>query len=369
MNATELVKRRIGSQKLSFSDFRTPVEVVRWFGAVQAQDFNGAKWALALRMKETTDAEIEAAFHRGEILRTHLLRPTWHFVAPEDIRWLLALTGPRINVRCGPNYRKYELDTATFKRSNRIISKALQSAKHLTRADLKIALNRSGVAADDGIRLAHILLRAELDGIVCSGPRRGKQFTYAQLEERVAPAKSLSHEEALATLTRRYFASHGPATLQDYIWWSGLTAGDARHGIALIESKLEKAVVNEKVYWIAPSSRRSLALKAADSQPNVHLLPAYDEYNVAYKDRDAVLDHSSNLTTWDMLAPTLSIGGRITGTWKAASNKAITLKPARPLKQPEKLAIDKAIDRYAKFLGSPRLNYSINAANFRGAVD
>lgn len=368
MNNSTLVQERLRNQRLIATKFQTPDEVVRWFGAVQAQDFGGAKWALALRMKRVTDVEIEAAFDRGEILRTHLLRPTWHFVAPEDIRWLLELTGPRINVRSGPNYRKYELDATIFKRSNRIINKALQSGKHLTRAELKIALNRSGVAADDGVRLAHILLRAELDGVVCSGPRRGKQFTYALLEERAPPGKPLSREEALATLTRRYFRSHGPATLQDYIWWSGLTATDARQGIALIESQLEKAVVNEKVYWSVRPSRNNPTLKSQHSQPTVYLLPAYDEYNVAYKDREAVLDHSSNMNTWDMLGPTLGIGGRIIGRWKAAGDKkstTIALEAARLLEQPEKLAIEKAIARYANFLGSSRADYSINASNQR----
>src|SRR6185369_16429190 len=114
--------------------------VVRWFGAVQAQDFNAAKWALALRMRKATDGVIEEAFNKGEILRTHVMRPTWHFAAPEDIRWLLQLTAPRVNLRAGPNYRKFELDAEVLKRSNKIFTKVLQGGKHLTRATLKSAL-------------------------------------------------------------------------------------------------------------------------------------------------------------------------------------------------------------------------------------
>src|SRR5690349_18090188 len=208
MNTAEFVQKRLRNHKLAATEFQTAIEVVRWFGAVQAQDFNGAKWALALRMKQRGGAEgrggktireveIDDAFNRGEIVRTHVLRPTWHFVAPDDIRWLLELTAPRVNIRCAPNYRKYELDATTFRRSNKILGKVLQDRKHLTRAELKAALNRSGVTADDGIRLAHVLLRAELDGVVCSGPRKGKQFTYALLDECVPPAKPLSREEAL----------------------------------------------------------------------------------------------------------------------------------------------------------------------------
>src|SRR5690242_12008135 len=212
MKRAELVQLRVCNQRLQSSEFQRPVEVVRWLGAVQAQDFYGAKWALGLRMVEATHETIEDAFNGGEILRTHVMRPTWHFVAPEDIRWLLALTAPRVNVRCGPNYRKYELDEATLRRSNKILTKALQGGKHLTRAEIKATLNRSGVAADDVVRLAHILLRAELDGVVCSGPRMGKQFTYALLEERVPAAKPLARDEALAKLALTYFRSHGPAT-------------------------------------------------------------------------------------------------------------------------------------------------------------
>ena len=357
MNLSELVHQRLNNQKLSYSNLQQPVDVVRWLGAVQAQDFNAAKWAIALRMVNATNAAIESAYNEGQILRTHLLRPTWHFVAPEDIRWLLELTAPRVNIRCGPNYRKYELDGPTFKRSNKVLTKALQGVKYLTRAELKLALNRSGVAADDLIRLAHILIRAELDGVVCSGPRIGKQFTYALLEERVPPAKRLSRVEALATLTERYFTSHGPATFQDFVWWSGLTAGDARHGIALVESNLDKDVVNEKVYW---SMRRApLVHGVVTSQRSAHLLPAYDEYNVAYKDRQTVLDldsGKSTMTVWDMLGPSVMIDGRIVGTWKSAINKnsvTLAVNSGRPLKQPEKRAISKAANRYASFVGLP----------------
>ena len=244
----EVLSQRLNNQKLSSPDFPKPVEVVRWLGAVQAQDYNAAKWALALRMRKTTNAVIEEAYNEGKILRTHLMRPTWHFVAPEDIRWLLELTAPRVNIKSGPNYRKLGLDDAIFKRSNKALANALKGGKHLTRAVLRTVLNQSGVAADDSIRLAHIFLRAELDGVVCSGRRIGKQFTYALLEERVPATKTLTRDEALAKLTRCYFTSHGPATLQDFIWWSGLTVVDARHGIALIDRHLREALVEEKSY-------------------------------------------------------------------------------------------------------------------------
>ncbi len=340
------VSARLVNQKLSSSGLRKAVDVVRWFGAVQAQDFGAAKWALALRMSKATNAAIDDAYNKGQILRTHVMRPTWHFVAPEDIRWLLQLTAARVNLRSGPNYRKLELDTAVFKRSNKVITKALQGGKHLMRSELKSALNRAGIDANDPVRLAHILLRAELDAVVCSGPRAGKQFTYALLEERVPAAKMWERDEALAEITRRYFMSHGPATLQDFVWWSGLTVEDARRGIAHVERELQKETMDEKIYWGPQPSRPKPGHTA-------HLLPAYDEYFVAYKDRQTVVEMKNGkplLTSWDVLGPTYIIDGIATGTWKRTDSGTIEFNTARELKKSERLALSDATDRYAAFL-------------------
>lgn len=350
-NEAAVVAERLRNHKLSSPCFEQPADVVRWFGAVQAQEFHAAKWALALRMQQTTNAAVEDAFNRGEILRTHLLRPTWHFVTPEDIRWLLQLTGPRVNVRCSSVYRQYELGEPVLKRSNRALTNALKGGKQLTRSELRAVLNRAGITADDGVRLAHILLRAELDGVVCSGPRRGNQFTYALVEERVAPSNQLTGDEALAELTRRYFASHGPATLADFVWWSGLTTKDARLGIALLDRDLERIEIGETVYWGS-----SFAQKLSRNL-DAYLLPAYDEYNVAYKNREVVFDQDSvsQITTWGALGPTVVIDGRITGIWKSTGNEnsiTITVTQSRHLRKQEKLAMAKAAERYAAFLGS-----------------
>jgi len=332
-----IVSERLHNQKLSSPGCKQAVDVVRWMGAVQAQDFPAAKWALALRMRAATDVSIEQSYNEGQILRTHLMRPTWHFVAPEDIRWLLELTAPRVNANCSSAYRRYELDTAVFKRTNNILTKALRGGKHLTRAELRIALNKSGVPADDFIRLAHIMIRAELDAVVCSGPRVGKQFTYALLDERVPATKPLTRDEALAKLTQRYFTSHGPATLQDFVWWSGLTVSDAKRGVELIDRDLRKELFDDKSYFrqrASSSSRFSL-------YPS-HLLPAYDEFNVAYKRREAGL------------GPTVIVAGKPVGTWKAKTDTrslSITVTLSRTLKKSETLALTKAAERYGAFLG------------------
>ena len=345
MNA-DFVSARLNNHKLADSKFKKPAEVVRWFGAIQAQDFNAAKWALALRMRKTTNEQIEAAFNKGEILRTHVMRPTWHFVTPEDIRWLLKLTAPRVNVKAGPNYRKFELDAAVFKRTHKVLTKALQGRNYLTRPALKSALNKAGIDANDTIRLAHILLRAELDGVVCSGPRIGKQFTYALLEERVPAARMLERDEALAEIVRRYFRSHGPATLQDFVWWSGLTMEDATRGVAQVEQELEKVVINEKIY-------RGPRVSSLKSEYAAHLLPVFDEYFVAYKDRQLAFDGEVSLSTWDLLGPTFIINGSVGGLWKRIiSNNSMTIEinASRALTKAEKLAVSDATNRYLSFV-------------------
>ena len=353
MKPLDLLVQRANNQRLTSSGFQSAVDVVRWFGAVQAQDFNAAKWALALRMRGEPSSEvIEDAFNDGQMLRTHVMRPTWHFVAPDDIRWLLELTAPRVNLRAATNYRKLELDGPTFKRSHRILVKALQGGKHLTRTELKKALNQSGIAADDTVRMAHIMLRAELDGMVCSGKRMKKQFTYALLEERVPPVKPLSREEALAKLTLRYFTSHGPATLQDFVWWSGLTAADARRGLASVDSEIRQTVVDESKYYCARSS-----VKAQPSAPSAFLLPVYDEYNVAYKDRQIALGHDSKepaVSTWGLLGPNVMLDGKIVGMWKATIEKnslTLVVNAGRTLTRLERSAIAAAPQRYARFIG------------------
>jgi len=327
MDNSNIVHQRLDNQKLSSSELKKPADVVRWLGAVQAQDFEGAKWALALRMRSATKAAIEKAYNEGKILRTHLMRPTWHFVAADDIRWLLELTAPRVNIKAGPYYRKYELGSAIFKRSNKALTNALRGGKHLTRPALKAVLNQAGVAVDDPIRLVQVLLRAELDGVICSGPIVGKHITYALLEERVPAAKPLERDEALAKLTRRYFTSHGPATLQDFTWWSGLTVADARRGVALVDRQLRATQSAQK------------------SKYSAHFLPAFDEYLVAYKDREQGL-----------LGPAVIVDGRIAGTWKRTIDKAavtIVFSPSRALKTADRLAIASAADRYGAFVGLP----------------
>ncbi len=252
------------------SDARDLVGVVSWLGAVQSQDYAGAKWALHLRVPGLTDAAVDQAFDTGAIVRTHILRPTWHFVAPADIRWMLALTSPRILAGNRMYCRKNGLDEKVLARSRRVLEKALTGGKFLTRTALGGVLARAGIAGE-GQRLAYLMMDAELQQVVCSGPREGKQFTYALLDERAPRARVLEPDEALAELTRRYFASHGPATVADFVWWSGLTVKLAKTGLEILGRAVVSETIDGCTYWSVPSGA-SVRKKPAAARP--HRSPA-----------------------------------------------------------------------------------------------
>src|SRR5260221_6650494 len=254
MTNLDIAYQRLHNQLITQRTFEKPGDVVQWLGAVQAQDYAAAKWAVGLRLQGVTSDDIEQAFAAGAILRTHLMRPTWHFVSPADIRWLLALTAPRIYAASAYYNRKLELDDAGFRCTNAVLANALQGGKQLTRDELASALQQAGIATEGEQRVTYIMMRAELDGIICSGARRGKQFTYALLAERAPHARMLARDEALAELTMRYFMSHRPATIQDFVWWSRLTVADAQAGLAMATSHLQQETIHGQTYWTSPST-------------------------------------------------------------------------------------------------------------------
>ncbi len=346
----EIAQIRLQAQKIASSDFDKPEEVVQWLGAVQSQDYGMAKWALGLRLRDAVDSAMDDALAAGTILRTHVLRPTWHFVTPADIRWLLALTGPRVNAVNAYYYRKFELDTEIFLRSQGVMVKALEGGKQLTRPELSEELQKVGIATDD-LRLNLIVMRAELDGIICSGARRGKQFTYALLEECVPQTRTLAHDEALAQLTLRYFTGHGPATLQDYVWWSGLSVTEAKIGLEMVASRLKSMTIAGQTYWFVESAPTSI-----DVSPTIYLLPYFDEFTVGYTDRSAVFEDTDNqnveLST-TVLNPTIFCDGRVIGNWKRTIKKdrvIIETKLFRPLTEAENAALLLAAESYGQFM-------------------
>ena len=347
--ALDITRTRLRNQRLSGGRFTTPEEVVRWLGAVQAQEYGHAKWALGLRMQRARDAEIEAAIADGKILRTHVMRPTWHFVAPDDIRWMLALTAPRVSAAMAPYNRRLELGATVFRQSQRAIVRALRGGRQLTRQELKAVLQRAGVRTDGVQRLAHLVMQAELDAVICSGARRGKQFTYALLDERVPMSRPLRRDEAIAELARRYFTSHGPAQVHDFAWWSGLTIADARAGLASVERDLAQDKVDGRTYWF------SSLVRTLTASPTAYLLSLFDEYLIAYKDRRAALDTSrwTRNASRDPFSAPIVVNGQVVGGWKRVQNGSsirIALTPFAPLGKRHVAAITDAARAYTRFM-------------------
>ena len=351
MTSLDIAHQRLVNQHIAQATFKQPGDVVGWLGAVQAQDYAGAKWALGLRLLGVTDDDVDQAFAAGSILRTHLMRPTWHFVTPLDIGWLLALTGPRVHAVNAYMYRKLELDSAIFKRSNAALAKALQGGKQLTRSELRRVLQKAGIVTDGELRMGYLMMRAELDGLVCSGARRGKQFTYALVDDRAPRAKTLEREEALAELAGRYFMSRGPATVQDFAKWSGLTITDAKRGLEAVGHQLRREVVDGQVYWLSRSTS-----SANDASPTACLLSIYDEYISGYKDRRAMgeADVGAQLSALgNALSYVIVVDGQIVGTWKRTFSKdrvVIETKLFNRLTKAENRAIAVAARRYGDFL-------------------
>jgi len=348
-----IAAERLLRQHLNRPGPRRPGDLVARLGAVQAQEYPYARWGLGLRLAGTpADASIRRAFDAGEILRTHVMRPTWHFVTARDIRWMLELTAPRVHRVMATYNRQLELDAPLLTRATVVMGRALER-RFLTRTELGAELARAGLALD-ARRLAHAVMHAELEGVICSGPRRGTQFTYALVAERAPSAVRLTRDEAVATLTARYFGSHGPATIRDFVWWSGLTSADARRGLDM--SRARSRVENGRVYWTvgrAPAAPRV-------PPPRVHLLPIYDELIVAYRDREAV-PHPRVAAVSPTREPVIFqhavvIGGQIAGTWRTArrgDGHAVRVVPLRPLTRADHRSIVEAVRRYERFMQVP----------------
>ena len=348
----EPIAWRLRSQKLARTALRTPADVVSWLGAMQAQDYAGAKWAIGLRAVGLDDRAIDRAFNDGSILRTHVMRPTWHFVAPADLRWIQRLTGPRVNALNAPYYRKGGLDAPALLRGVKVLERSLRNLHYLTRDALGSALAGAGLPLH-GQSLAYLMIYAELEGVVCSGPRRGRQFTYALLEERAAPSPAIGRDDALARLASRYFTSHGPATLRDFAWWSGLTVRDGKEAVAMAGDALAHESVDGLTYWFPPGR----AAKPLPS-PAVLLLPNYDELAVAYRDRvlPRAVPRPGSMTGREAFAHQFVIDGEITGHWRrdlTPRSVVVELQPFRSLTRAETRAVEAAVDVYGAFLGLP----------------
>lgn len=347
LSPAAIVRTRLHQQRLAGRGFATPAEVVAWLGAMQSQEFAEAKWAIAQRLEgDWTDADLEGAFARGEILRTHVLRPTWHFVAPQDIAWMLELTSPRVHAANRSRYRDLGLDEQTLVRGAEVLLEAVDSGGPQTRPELAEALGRAGVAPD-GQRIAHLVMHTELQGLICSGPRRGKTHTYVALAGRAAAVPPLSYEQGLRELTLRYFTSHGPATVRDFNWWSGLTLGQVREGIALAADGLTEAVDANQTTWL--SARAPAEPASADG---ALMLGTYEEATIAYRDLRVVRASGREA---DLRRPIL-LDGVMIGGWSRAIGTREVLVEATMLRRPGRAAtsaLREEVARFGRFLGVP----------------
>lgn len=348
----EIVKVRLLNQQLLNPLFNTPKELVSWMGAMQAQNYSMAKWAIGIRLKSATLQAVEKALQNGEILRTHVMRPTWHFVAAEDIRWMLKLSAQRV-ISANESFAKgYDLDIPAelYTKSHTLLEKMLCGNKSLTRQEIAEHFKRSGILVDNH-RLTRFMARAEQEGIVCSGEDKGGKCTYALLEERVAPTPELTKDESLLRLARNYFRSHSPAVLQDFIWWSGLPVSEARQAIDLINSELTAEQWKGQAWYIHDDCRTRCKLTE-----HVHFLPSYDEYLLGYKDRTDVLPlehYPKAFTNNGLFYPIILRNGQAIGNWsKSAKKKQVELKHSWFSEETtvNEKVLNEAKQRFARFL-------------------
>ncbi|MGF1472095.1 MAG: winged helix DNA-binding domain-containing protein, partial [Rubrobacteraceae bacterium] len=350
----DVARQRLFNQRIEGERFGKPEEVVCWLGAVQAQDYAQALWAIGSRLRSATIADVERSIADGKIVRTWPMRGTIHFVPPENARWMLELCASRMLARDDRRLEQLDLDRKILERCKDLFYDALNGGERLSRPDVMRLLEDSGISTEKQ-RGYHILWYLAQSGLICMGPMRDKQQTFGLLDDWVPDSRELSREESLAELTRRYFAGHGPATVHDFARWAGLTIAETRSGIEAATPELVSEKIDGKEYWtanVAPGRTEPESI-------GVHLLPGFDEYVIGYKDRSAVLagEHASRIVPGKngVFMPVIVVDGRVVGTWKRKLKKNsidVTLAPFAQLGESEERAVELA-ESYGAFIGLP----------------
>ena len=350
MTPIEISEAHLISQKIASSEFKSPGETVRWMGAIQAQDYAMSKWAVGVRLMDPDILNFQSAYDNGEIIRIHVLRPTWHLVSSDDIYWMLELSSPKVKSSLKTRHRQLELSDAIINMTQNILEKKLTGGISLTREEVAAEFNKEKIRTDEN-RLSHILFCAEMEGLVCSGPVKRDKLTYSLLHERVPQKKDLLKDEALAELAKRYFNSRSPATLEDFIWWSNLSATDARNALEFIKPCLMSETTDSGKYWF-PDSFSSKKITGKQ----VHLLPAYDEFLISYRDRSSSLSGVHNKKTISnngIFYPTIVINGQVSGLWKRTMIKEKVIVSLYFFEPPQKHVLNliiNTVDTFGKFL-------------------
>ncbi len=349
MTGQDLIALRLANQQLIEPSFTDTAGLVAYLGAVQAQDYNGAKWSLGVRLPGSTDRSIEQRLVKKEIVRTWIFRGTLFFVSPADVRWMVALVGQRVIDSIQGRYRQLELDEGTLNRCSDLIVKALRDKEELTRKDLLAMLEKNGISTK-GLRAPHILQKVSLEGLVCQAAAIKNNPTYFLMDRLPPQPNVLSHDEAIIELAKRYFASHGPATLKDFAWWLGLPVAETKIGLEAIQSQLTQNEVDGQIYW--QSASKLLVNGYAQS---IFLLPAADEYLLGYQDRSPILDarHVKMLSQVNGLNPFILKNGKVAGTWRRTIGKkevVLKINATSEIDQPDLEALYRAAIRYGEFL-------------------
>lgn len=351
---TDIVRQRLLNQRIEGAKFDKPEEVLRWLGAIQAQDYLQSLWAVGLRLRSATVADVKQAISEGRILRTWPMRGTIHFIPPEDARWMLKLSASRMLAKDGRRLEQLGLDTEIMERCKEIFYEALNGGKRLSRPDMMSLLEDAGISTRNQ-RGYHILWYLSQSALICLGPMQDRQQTFVLLDEWASDSRELSREESLAELIRRYFAGHGPATVHDFARWAGLTVTETRSAIEAAGSGLTSEEIEGKEYWTTADAPD----QATHDESSVHLLPGFDEYLIGYKDRSAMLadEHAHKIIPGKngVFLPTIVVNGQVVGTWKRKLKKDsidITLSPFTRLGDSEEGVIE-AAKSYSEFIGSP----------------
>jgi winged helix DNA-binding protein len=344
LTRAQLVAARLANHRLAGAPFASVAEAVAWFGAVQAQDLRGALWGIGQRVRAATEADVERALADRAIVRTWPMRGTLHAVAAADVHWLVGLLAPRVLARAAGRHRELALDARTFATARALCERALAGGAGHTRDELYALLAAGGISCA-GQRGIHILAALAMQGVLVIGAMRGKQPTFALLDEWIAPPAPRDREQLLGELARRYFTSHGPATLADFAWWTGLPLGEARRAHAIARPALTEVTVDDAPYWHG-------GLRRARAGGGARLLPPYDEYTVAYRDRAAILDPAHRAQAKNgIFSPVVLVGGRVVGTWTRE------LRRDRVIVHPRlfggRAALGPALARYGEFVGKP----------------
>ncbi len=326
--------------------------IVSWLGAMQGQDFPGAKWAVGLRLKGSSDIDIEDAIAKREIVRTWTIRGTLHLVAADDIYWMTQLVAPKVIKASAGRRKQLELDEKTISKSHQLIVKGLEGGKTLTRSEIRQILTDHNIASNE-FRLDHILQYAVMNQLISGGPRRGKEHTVVYLPDWIPATNIIPREEALGDLAKKFFFSHGPATIPDYAWWSGLSLIDCRTGLEMIKNQLVGETVEGQTFWM---SKNRPGLKS-DVPESVFLLPGFDEYMLGYKDRTIVVDpkYMNRIATNNgLFAATIVVNGIVEGTWRRTFIKkdvVIELYPFKRFNKDNKDAVKQEALKFGQFLG------------------